>query len=101
HLRAYSTGKQVLRDYLADETQPYIPQHCCDPTAAQDHGSPFPLPPLTIQGPQPHHTGKERQVHPPTLQREHLQRWPPGTGRWHAAQCNRQPCPYTEEAHKG
>jgi hypothetical protein len=58
------------------------------------------LPPSTAPGSQPQHTGKERHVHSPTLQREHLQGWTPGKGRGHTPQHDPQPYCYTEEAHE-
>src|SRR4029453_16541839 len=100
HMWAKRAGKQVLRDGLVDETQTDIPQHRCDPTATEEHGHPFPMPLSTIPGPQPQHTGKERQVHSATLQREQLQRRTPGKGRGHAPQHNPQSYPYPEEAHE-
>ena len=90
----------MLCDCLADKTQAYIPHHRHDPTAAQDQDRPWALPPSTAPGCQPQHAGKERHVHPPTLQREHLQSWTPGKGRGHTPQHNPQPHSYTEEAHK-
>ena len=99
-LRAQRAGKQVLRDGVADETQTDIRQHCCDPTTAEEPRRPFSVPSSTIPGPQPQHTGKDRQVHPATLQREQLQRRTPGKGRGHAPQHNPQSYPYPEEAHE-
>ena len=58
-------GEQVLRDRLADETQAYIPHHCRDATAAQDHGRPAPCHRRPYQAPSPSTQAKNATCTPP------------------------------------